>query len=207
MERDRPPVHVLAPTLLNSVGITVAKTDTGIKFVYKNKQIISDLDQLGFSIEVLTLRGGETPLPVLAVHVEEQASLEAYWSAQAEQARYKYSVAEDSFNFWYESKYAKHFTQLQDRGVAKPIQKEVEGRIARLCGEELKRRKEKVRKLEYRYRMLSNACLASVATKGRMLQTLRNIIQGNGAGKIFLPSVDNEVIGGENDITAMKVKA
>lgn len=206
MERDRPPVQVIAETLLNSVGISVKKTDSGIKFVYKNQQILTDLQQLGFSIEVLKIRGGETNLSDLAIHVEEQAALEAYWGGQAEAARYKMSVAEDAFDFWYESKYAICFAQLQDRGVNKPIQKEVEARIARKYSEELNRRKEKVRKLEYTYRMLSNACFSAIVTKGKMLQTLRNIIQGNGGSKMFLPSVDNEVIGGE-DIASMKVKA
>lgn len=196
--RDKPPLEVIAKNLLNSVGIKVEKTTVGIKFVYKNKQIIDDLEQLGFSIDVLKMRGGETPLPILGRHVDEQASLEAYWSAQAETARYQLSVAQDSYDFWFETKYAICFVQLQDRGVPKPTQNEVNARISKCFPKAMLSKKIHIRKLEHNYRMLHNACLASIVTKGKMLQTLRNIVQGSGYVK--LPSVENETIGSDNEI-------
>ena len=36
---DRPPIQVIAPTLLKSVGVKVEDTKTGIKFVFENEII------------------------------------------------------------------------------------------------------------------------------------------------------------------------
>ncbi len=202
--RDKPPLEVIAKTLLNSVGIKVEKTNVGIKFVYKNKQIIDDLEQLGFSIDVLKMRGGETPLPVLGTHVDEQAALEAYWSAQAEVARYKMSVAQDEFDFWFENHYATCFVQLQERGVPKPTQTEVNARISKIFPKAMMKKKLHLRKLEHNYRMLHNACLSAIVTKGKMLQTLRNIVQGSGFVK--LPTVENEIGNSEVDIDNLVVQ-
>jgi hypothetical protein len=189
-EKERPPVEVIAPALLKSVGVSLIKKDKGgIKFVFKDQKVLDDLAQIGFSIDILRVGGGEMPLPILAEHVDNQASLEAYWAARAEKARYELMNAEDNFQYWYESKYAKAFSDLQDRGVPKPIQKEVEARISMKHRNELSRRKAAVRTAEYNYRILHNACLASMVTKGKMLQTLRNIIQG---GNTKFPLVEVE---------------
>lgn len=192
--REKPPLEVIAKTLLNSVGIKVEKTDMGIKFVYKNQKIIDDLEQLGFSIDALRMQGGETPLPLLGKHVDEQAALESYWSAQSEAARYQWSVAQDAYDFWFENKYASCFIELQDMGVPKPTQTEVNARISRKYPKTIMNKKLHVRKLEHNYRMLHNACLSAIVTKGKMLQTLRNIVQGSNFVK--LPHIENEVIGG-----------
>lgn len=205
-ERDLPKKEVVAKTQLNSLGIHLEKTKTGIRFVYENKQTLSDLEQLGFSIDILKVQGGEMPLPELAVHVDEQASLEAYWSGQAERARYELMEAQDSFNYWFENKYSKCFNDLQMNGVPKPIQKEVEARISFKYKDILLKKKSKLRKLEYRYRLLCNACHASIVTKGKMMQTLRNIIQGSGNSKMIttdMPSID--VKKEELDITNLRM--
>jgi hypothetical protein len=177
-ERDQVKKEIVAKSQLESVGIKPIKTKTGIKFIYENTQIISDLEHLGFSLDILKVQGGEMPLPDLAVHVDEQASLEAYWSALAEKSRYELMVEQDAFNYWFESKYSRCFNELQMHGVPKPIQKEVEARISFKYKEILTKKKKKLRDAEYRYRLLCNACHASLVTKGKMLQTLRNIIQG-----------------------------
>jgi len=186
-ERDPVKKEIIAKSQLKSVGIEMEKTRTGIKFVYENKQIISDLDHLGFSLDILKVQGGEMPLPELAVHVDEQATLESYWSAIAEKSRYELMLEQDKFNWWYESKYSRCFNELQMNGVPKPIQKEVEARISFKYKEIMERKKKKLRDAEYRYRLLCNACHASLVTKGKMLQTLRNIIQG---GNTKMPITD-----------------
>lgn len=197
--REQPDIQLTGKMLLNSVGIRIRKTMSGIKFVYK-QETIDELKQLGFSIDILKVKGGSMPLPLLRRHVDEQATLEAYWSAQAEGLRYKLSVAQDNYNFWYEAKYARCFVQLQNRGIPKPTKAEVDARISLKFPKDIRKRKERVRKLEHLYRILHNACYVSVVTKGKMLQTLRNVIMG---GTYKAPSIENEVIG--NDISNMRV--
>lgn len=203
MLKDSPPNEIIYKTLLNSVGVKVIKTMSGIKFVYK-EEILDDLKQLGFSIDILKVNGGEMPLPTLHKHVDEQASLEAYWSAQAEKSRYALKLAEDSFNYWYEGVYYKSFNKLVLSGIPKPTAKEVEARISSIFPKTFKKKKEKLRKLEHDYRMLFNCCYTSVATKGRMMQTLRNIIQG---GPIRMPSLETEEIGGDLDTSRFRVQS
>jgi len=198
--RDKPELVRLAPKLLKSVGVKLSKTKTGIKFVFTDIQVIDDLKQLGFSIDMLRVLGGEMPLPALAIHVDEQAALEAYWGAQAEKARYLYMLAQDEFEYWYQGKYSKFLSIISESVKTKPTQKEVEGRIARKCGKELKSKKDKLRILERDYRVLHNACFASIVTKGKMMQTLRNIVQG---GNVRMPSVDAEV----ETVNITKIKA
>lgn len=198
--QDRPPIELLAPVLMKSVGISLKRDGNKVKFVFKDKKTIDDLAQLGFSIDILRVNGGEMPLPVLAEHIDNQSSLEAYWGARAEKARFELMSEHDSFQYWFDAKYAVCFNELQDMGVPKPIQKEVEARISRKFGKELKIRKEKVRVLEFNYRMLHNACFTSIATKGKMMQSLRNIIQGV-RDKYTL---DAEVID-NTDLTKMRI--
>lgn len=201
VERDRPPEHIIAKGQMKSVGITIEKSKDGIKFVFSDKQVVDELRQLGFSLEMLQVHGGEMPLPILATHVDEQAALEAYWGAQAEKARYEFMIEQDSFNYWYEAKYSTCFHELQDRGVSKPIQKEVEARISKKYPKGLKIRKDALRKKEYRYRLLCNACYASIVTKGKMMQTLRNIIQGN---TYKMPLMDVDIPdSGKPDVTSL----
>jgi hypothetical protein len=188
-EKDKPPIEQITPTLLKSVGVVLQKDKDGIKFIFKDKKVLDDLAQLGFSIDILRVAGGEMPLPILAEHLDNQAALEAYWAARAEKARYEFMKTQDIFNYWYESKYARCFRELQERGVPKPIQKEVEARISREYGKVLKIKKEELRLAEYNFRILHNACFASMVTKGKMMQTLRNVIQG---GNIKVPLIETE---------------
>lgn len=208
LERDQVKKEIVAKSQLKSVGIEMEKTRTGIKFVYENKQIIADLEHLGFSLDMLKVQGGEMPLPELAVHVDEQASLEAYWSAIAEKSRYELMLEQDKFNWWFESKYSKCFNELQMNGVPKPIQKEVEARISFKYKDILNKKRKRLRDAEYKYRILCNACHASLVTKGKMLQTLRNIIQGGNAKMPITdtPSIEIETkTAKELDVTNLRM--
>jgi len=198
--KERPSVEIIAPTLLKSVGIELKKTLNGISFRYSNSYIVSELEQLGFSIDVLRVQGGELPLPALAAHVDEQAAQEAYWGAQAEEARYIFQVLQDSYEFWHQSKYAECLVSLKDQGKSKPTIKDVDAYMARKYLKKIKVKKEKIRKAERKYRLLMNACYASIVTKGKMLQSLRNIIQG---GNAKMPVIDTDVLNVKPD----KIKA
>jgi hypothetical protein len=204
-ERDPVKKEIVAKSQLESVGICLKKTKAGIKFVYQNTQIIDDLGHLGFSLDILKVQGGEMPLPDLAIHVDEQASLEAYWSALAEKTRYELMVMQDEFNYWFESKYSRCFNELQMQGVPKPIQKEVEARITFKYKEILCKKKKRLRDIEYRYRLLCNACHASLVTKGKMMQTLRNIIQGGNTKMTIsdVPSIETETR--KVDVTCLRI--
>jgi hypothetical protein len=179
----------IAPALLKSAGVIVKRKNDGIRFIFKRTQVLDDLKQIGFSLDILKVGGGEISLPDLSIHVDNQAALEAYWGSLAEKARYEFHAEEDEYNLWHESKYSRCFGELQDMGIPKPTQKEVEARISSKYQKHLSKRKEKLRKLESNYRIMLNVCYASVVTKGRMLQSLRNIIQG---GNMKIPLIETE---------------
>jgi hypothetical protein len=177
MINDRPPMKDIAKTLLNSKGVEVKTEKNGIKFVFHDNYVIDELKQLGFALDILKVQGGEMPLPVLAIHIDEQASLEAYWSGLAEKARYEFSVVNDNFDYWYQGKYALISDSIFKEEGKKPTQKEIECKIVKKYRKILDKKRSIVRKAEHNYRILSNVCFASVVTKGKMLQSLRNILQ------------------------------
>jgi len=68
---------------------------------------------------------------------------------------------------------------VTDKGVA--------CRIAFKHGKEMSKKKKEINELEFQYRMANNVIRSSLITKGTLLPTLRNIIQGkapDGIGEV-----------------------
>lgn len=170
--------------ILRTVGIEIKKNNEGgMKFVFNDTKVIDDLKQIGFSLDVLRFQEGDLSLPELEQHLEVQAALEAYWSAKAEKQRFIFSCVEDEYNIWYEKVYAQRFDYLQNKkGIGKPTQKEVDAAISKKYPSTMAKKLKKKREAEYNYRILNNAIYTSIVTKGKMLQSLRNTIQGQSGG-------------------------
>lgn len=170
--------------ILSKVGIEVKKNhEGGMKFVFNDTKVIDDLKQIGFSLDVLRFQDGNLTLTELEEHLEAQSALEAYWSAKAEKQRFIFNCIEDEYNIWYEKIYAESFEYLQEKkGIGKPTQKEVDACISRKFPKTMAKKLKKKREAEYNYRILFNAIYTSIVTKGKMLQSLRNTIQGTGGG-------------------------
>ena len=86
---------MVAGKQLESMGVKTWKRKGEFIFEFR-PEVITELKQLGFVIEVLEVGGGELPLPVLADHMDKHAALEAYWGALSEEARYRLQLGEDN---------------------------------------------------------------------------------------------------------------
>jgi len=179
-----PEKEKVAKRQLKSMKVKVWEDKGNFVFEFR-PEIISEIRQLGFILEVLEVGGGELPLPALADHIDKQAALEAYWSAAAERARYKLQLQQDKWDRWYNKAYMWAFDELKlVDGVPKPTAREIEAKIYKTFSKKYDKKKEKLREFEYNYRLLCNVCHASIVTKGKMLQSLRNILQGSNADGI-----------------------
>ena len=177
MVKDLPKKELIADTQLNAMGIKTWKRNKEFVFEFR-PEIINEIRQLGFIIEALEVGGGSLPLPALADHIDKQAALEAYWSAAAEKARFEFQLAEDEWNRWYNKRYLWAFNYLKEmEGIPKPTAKEVDAKIFEQYKNKYEEKQKKLRKREYNYRLLCNVCHASIVTKGKMMQSLRNILQ------------------------------
>ena len=134
--------------------------------------------EYNFSFDMLKI-GGDISLPELAEHMDNQATLEARFGYLAEMARYQKEVAVQEFEIWYAKKYrrAKEYLTI---GTKTPTEKAVEAYIIEKYEKTYRRLKEEVGKAEFQYRLLYNAIHAAIETKGKMLQSLRNVLMGTG---------------------------
>lgn len=142
--------------------------------------------EYNFSVEMLNV-GGNIALADLAVHVDEQPSLEAHAGMIAEWIRYKLKQGQDEYELWYEKIFYRVKTHMVQSGEKNVTDKGVGCRIAAKHGKEMAKRKEEINKLEFQYRMANNVIRSSLITKGTLLPTLRNIIQGkapDGIGEV-----------------------
>lgn len=142
--------------------------------------------EYNFSVEMLNV-GGNIALADLAVHLDEQPSLEAHAGMIAEWIRYQLKQKQDEFDLWYEKIFYKVKTHMVSSGEKSVTDKGVTCRIAAKYGEEMSKQKKEINELEFQYRMANNVIRSSLITKGTLLPTLRNIIQGksqDGIGEI-----------------------
>jgi len=163
---------------LKSMGIKTWRRKGEFVFEFR-PEILDEAKQLGFVIDILEVGGGSLPLPALADHMDKQAALEHYWSTAAEIARFELEEAKGKWNVWYMERYLWAFNHLKDlEGIPKPTKLEVESTIYDKYKKQYKKFQHHLRKLEKNHRILSNACHAAIITKGEMMRSLRNIIQG-----------------------------
>ena len=60
-----------------------------------------------------------------------------------------------------------------------PTKTDIEARVWKKYGKKYKEFKKAILDAELKYRLLHNSILAGIQTKGKMLQSLRNVVQGN----------------------------
>jgi hypothetical protein len=174
-------IKVKSANLLKSNGVKV-DSEGGVKFI-----IPPNIEQMiqktfGFSATQLSV-GGSIALADLAIHCDEQASTEFHISGLCEYYRYLLKVEEDKFEIWYNQTLYKCRKYLMTVvGEKAPTEKTIVGRVMVKYGKEYVSKREVLNKMEFEYRLLNNVIRSSVITKGTMLPTLRNIVQGKNDG-------------------------
>jgi hypothetical protein len=176
--------QIIARSLLKHAGVKVSRERDRYVFVIPADKAEQIKKEFGFSFEQLRV-GGDIPLPELAVHVDEQAALEASVSLVCEIARHKLEELKNRYQLWQEELYYTCKCHLQDN-VAKPresvTENTVRGYMAKKYKEKIREWQKQISDLEFQYRLLNNVFRAAVITKGALLPTLRNIVQGKSAG-------------------------
>jgi len=184
--------------LLKASGIKV-DSSTGVKFIIPPNLENMIEKVFGFSAKHLSV-GGNLSLPDLAIHCDEQAGVEFHVSGLAEYYRLLLKQEEDSFDIWYTQTFYKCRTYLVNKGDKGVTEKSITGRLMIKYGKEYRERRDRLNTMEFEYRLLNNVVRSSVITKGTMLPTLRNIIQGRGDG------IDTMFKGNTDLRKAIKVK-
>jgi len=174
---------VIARSLLKSEGVKYVNNNGNYTFVIPAGVADSIEKAYGFSFDQLSV-GGEIPLAELAVHVDEQAGLEARISLVCELAHHTLQLEKNAFELWYDRLYYKCKKSLLRDNSKSVTESYVSGYISTKYGSELEERKKKIADLEFQYRLLNNVFRSAAITKGELLPTLRNIVQGQGAAGI-----------------------
>jgi hypothetical protein len=164
--------------LLKSERIKLKNSDGDYVFVIPEKIYNDVIDQCKFSLDQLMV-GGDIPLPDLAKHIDEQSAWEARIGFMAETVRYQWECAKDEFeNWWEKTSYEVREVYIEEVGKP-PTEKTISNCIHSQHGDEYLALSSKCKKLEYKYRLFNHVIRAAIVTKGTLLPTLRNIIQGN----------------------------
>lgn len=144
--------------------------------------------EYNFSVDKLNV-GGDIPLADLAIHCDEQASSEFHIGTLAEFTRFQHKQKQDEYDAWFQSKFYETKQYLLSSGEKSVTDKSVEGRLRSKQKKKIKKFTTDINTLEMQYRLLNNVIKASIITKGMLLGTIRNIIQGKdgiGIGEIKL---------------------
>jgi hypothetical protein len=170
----------ISENLMKTVGISVDKKKS--KFIFKVPANIWDVAEKEFNFVFDMLKvGGDLPISELAIHLDEQASNEARFGSLAEIVRYQRELANMEFDLWYSKKFYEAKEKLsQGRGTDKAVHSYILKKYPKKYSEF----KMLMVDLEFKYRLLNNAIYSSIVTKGKMLQSLRNVLQPNDFGGI-----------------------
>ena len=176
---------VIARSNLKNMGIDVSlDRNTGSLVFIIPKQIEEDIKKhYRFNVDMLRV-GGDIPLPDLAVHADEQSSIEFHIGTVTEFVKHQLEQKRAEYDLWYEQVYFKSRCYLVKKEGLKGItEKYISSYIADRYHKKIMVKKRKIMELEMQYRMLNNVIRASIVTKGTLLGTIRNILQGkDGAG-------------------------
>lgn len=164
--------------LLKSERVKIRKQDGDYIFTIPEKIYNDVIDQCNFSLDQLKV-GGDIPLPDLAHHIDEQAAWEARIGFMCETVRYQWECAKEELDNWLEKiAYIVRKKLIEDLGKS-PTEKAVTNYIHSEYEETYLVFTAKCKRLEYKYRLFNHVIRAAIVTKGTLLPTLRNIIQGN----------------------------
>lgn len=176
---DRIKEKIISRSLLKNSGIKVGRERDKYVFIVPAEKADEIKKQYGFSFDMLKV-GGDISLSELAVHVDEQASVEANISLVCEICRYKLENERNSFEQWFEALYYKCRRHMMESEKT-PTEAFVRGYMQNKYKAEISERKNKIADLEFQYRLLV-AFRSAIEKKGELLPTLRNIVQGKSEG-------------------------
>jgi len=165
----------LSQKLMKAVGIITKKKANGFTISIPANIWDQAEKEFNFSFNMLKV-GGDLSLAELAEHMDMQSANEATFGSLAEIVRYQKELMDIDFETWYSSKFYLAKNKLP---TGKNTDKAVHAYILKKWPEEYKDKKRVLCDLEFKYRLLNNAIFSAVVTKGKMLQSLRNILQGN----------------------------
>lgn len=167
----------LARKQLESMGVSLREGKDGtITFVIP-KTLEEKLRKVyKFSIKEMKI-GGDIPLSELARHVDEQSAMEARAGTVAEFAKHQLNQAQLEYDLWYNTMFWKAKQTLDN----KPSDKAIHSYIIYKYGKKWRKKQQVLNELGFSYRLINNAIRAAWITKGRLLQTLRLIVQGSNA--------------------------
>ena len=160
---------------LKSMGIQIKQVGTTFKFVIPKTLERQMRKAYEFSIDELAVGGG-IPLAELARHIDEQAGMEARTGSVAEFLRHEMNQTELEYDEWY----AGVFWKVKEMLETKASDKAVHHYILKRYGKKYREMQTMKNEAQFAYRLMNNAIHAAWLTKGRLLQTLRLIIQGGG---------------------------
>lgn len=190
---------------LRSMGIKVKRNEAGTYSFVIPKSVEEKLRKVyEFSIEELSV-GGDIPLGELARHVDEQPASEARAGLVAEVLRHELNKVTLEYEAWYN----KIFWECKSKLDGKPSDKSVNAYLIRRYSKKWKMWQKRLADAEFAYRLMNNAIRAAWVTKGRLLQTLRVIIQGDSSFSIGVESETEGVkvnTGGKKDGRSKKKK-
>jgi hypothetical protein len=173
--------EVIPRSLLKKNGVRV-KTK-GSKYVFN---IPADLakklaEQYAFSFDQLKV-GGDIPLAELAIHIDEQSSLEANVGQACELAKHQLELLRLDYEQWYEQMAWKARAWYKKKNSKDFTESALRSYLYSKYGVEITRRKQEILEFETSYRLLNNVIRQAITVKGTLLPTLRNIVQGRGDG-------------------------
>jgi len=156
--------------LLNTMGVFVSKKG-GKVVLHIPLHLEKEAKKLyEFSFDMLSL-GGDLSLAELADALNEQATLEGRFAYLAELALYYHESLELECEEWYSEKHGK----IKD-SLNKPTTKDIECAVMKTY-KKYGKYKRQILEAKMKYRILSHAIHAAVVTRGKMFQSLRNILQ------------------------------
>lgn len=156
--------------LLNTMGVFVSRKG-GKMVLHIPLHLEKQAKKLyEFSFEMLSM-GGDLSLSELAQHLDEQATMEARFGYLAELALYYYESLELECEEWYSTKHGRVKDSLD-----KPTTKDIECAVMKNY-KQYGKYKKMILEAKMKYRILSHAIHAAVVTRGKMLQSLRNVLQ------------------------------
>jgi len=192
-EGSRKETIMKSRSLLKHSGVKVKRERDSLTFIIPADKAEKIIKECNFSWEQLKV-GGDIPLSELAVHLDEQASLEARVGYIAEVARYALENAKTEFEAWQEQTYYKVRSHLEDTGHKSGLTENyIRGYMRTKYPKEMRKKESEISTLEFQYRLLNNVIRSAVITKGTLLPSLRNIIQGSNSNAEGIKSIEVRV--------------
>lgn len=177
---DKKKQRLVSRTLLAGDRIKVRSSDGGLVFSVPEDIEKKLLTVLNFSFDKLRV-GANVSLAALAAHINEHAAQEAYIGAECEKIRYALECAKVRMKLWEEECYHNKRAEMTGGDLKlKPTERQISAAIHsdKKMRDEYLSIQRVLLSLEMKYRLLNNVVRSALQTKGELLPTLRNLVQG-----------------------------